>query len=419
MFSRREFLRDSLYSSTLAALAPTIPAFLADTARAAEAKRDGRVLVVIQLDGGNDGINTVVPFADEGYAKYRKALRLPKDRLFKINNEIGLHPAMRDAAHLLESGRLAIVQGVSYPNPSRSHFQSMAIWHSANAKLPRSDAADAERKAALGWIGQALDGGGRPADGSPGAMYVGAGSLPPALRSRRSAATAMVRPEDSILKLKTQASRAGSVSDGSSVAHASGSSGDLAAFVERSTLDAYAASERMAEVIRVRDGDVRYPATGLAERMKIIARLLKGGVGTRVFYTAQGPYDTHYVQLSLHADLLGELSGALRAFLDDLAAAKLADRVLALCFSEFGRRVQENGSQGTDHGTAGPVFLAGPGVRAGLVGEAPKLLDLEDGDLKMGIDFRRVYAAVLENWLQLPAQTALGGAFEPVSLFRS
>jgi len=138
-------------------LAPTIPGFLAQTARAAEPLRDGRVLVVIQLDGGNDGINTVVPFADEGYAKHRTVLRLPTDRLHKITKEVGLHPAMGNAAKLLESGRLAIVQGVGYPNPSRSHFKSMTIWQSANVNLPKEDVVDAESKAVMGWIGRALD----------------------------------------------------------------------------------------------------------------------------------------------------------------------------------------------------------------------------------------------------------------------
>jgi uncharacterized protein (DUF1501 family) len=415
MFSRRDFLKASLQTSTLVALAPTVPGFLAETARAAKARfaiqeRGGRVLVVIQLDGGNDGINTVVPFADEGYAKYRKVLRLSADRLLKIDKEVGLHPAMGDAAKLLESGRLAIVQGVGYPNPSRSHFKSMAIWHSANVNLPKEDVVVAESKAVYGWIGQALDANVKPADGFPGATFIGTGAMPTALCSRRSVATALTRPEDSILHLK--AKPAVELSDRGQ---------DLASFVQRSTLDAYATSERMAEVLRAKDAGASYPTTGLAGRLRVISRLLKGGVATRIFYTSQpaNAYDTHYVQLPAQADLLNELSGALKAFLDDLAQAGLAERVAVLCFSEFGRRVQENGSQGTDHGTAGPVLVAGPCVKAGLVGDTPKLLDLQDGDLKMSIDFRRVYAAVLENWLELPSKTALGGAFVPLPLFRA
>ena len=152
MFTRREFLQ----TSTLVALAPSIPGFLAQTARTAAPAPDGRILVVIELTGGNDGINTVVPFKDEGYAKYRKALRLPTDRLHKVTKDTGLHPSMGDAAKLLETGRLAIVQGVGYPNPSRSHFDSMAVWHTANVNRSQ------EANAFLGWIGQALDVGRRP-----------------------------------------------------------------------------------------------------------------------------------------------------------------------------------------------------------------------------------------------------------------
>src|SRR5262249_28495964 len=177
--------------------------------------------------------------------------------------------------------------------------------------------------------------------------------------------------------------------------------------------------ERMAAVLRAEDRGARYPATGLANRLRVIARLIKGGGGTRVYYTSQDGYDTHYVQAQPHAQLLGELSGALKAFLDDLGAARLADRVAVLCFSEFGRRVQENGSQGTDHGSAGPVFLAGPGVKAGVLGATPSLLDLQDGDLKMSVDFRRLYGGVLEDWLGLPSRPALGGGFAKLALFRS
>jgi uncharacterized protein (DUF1501 family) len=414
MFSRRDFLRTSLQTSTLVALAPTVPGFLEQTARATQPNRDGRVLVVIQLDGGNDGINTVVPFADPGYAKYRKVLRLPADRLFKINKEVGFHPAMRDVAKLLESGQLAIVQGVGYPNPSRSHFKSMAIWHTANVRLPGGygDSGENEQtRASFGWIGQALDGSQRPKDGAADAVFVGTGALPTALRGRRSVASTMTRLEDAVLTLKgnVQAAVGGT-----------GHGRDLAAFVQRSTLEAYASSDRMREVLQTKDGSTRYPASGLAGQLRMIARLLKGGVGTRIFYTSQpaNAYDTHYLQLPAHNEVLEELSGALGAFLSDLAAAGLAERVMVLCFSEFGRRVQENGSEGTDHGTAGPVIVAGPSVRAGLVGETPKLLDLQDGDLKTHLDFRQVYVTILEDWLGLSAKAALGSEFGRLPLFR-
>src|SRR5262245_14109552 len=246
MFSRREFL----HTSTLVALARTVPGFLAHTARAAAPVRDGRILVVVQLDGGNDGINTVVPFADEGYSKLRTVLRLPADRLHKLTREIGLHPAMRDAARLLEGGRLAIVQGVGYPNPNRSHFKSMAIWHTANVNLPRVDALDAQTNASLGWIGRALDQSRKPADGAPAAQFVGSGSMPLALRSKRSVASAITRPEDAVLTVKGGAS--------SATMTEAARRQDLAAFVRRSTLDAYATSERMAAVLRAEDRGATY-----------------------------------------------------------------------------------------------------------------------------------------------------------------
>jgi uncharacterized protein (DUF1501 family) len=171
-------------------------------------------------------------------------------------------------------------------------------------------------------------------------------------------------------------------------------------------------------VQRGRESAAKYPDGELARRLRLTARLIKAGLGTRVYYVEQGSYDTHGQQLPQHAALLADLGAALRAFLADLAAAKLAERVLVLCFSEFGRRVQENASLGTDHGTAGPLFLAGPAVRPGLVGSYPSLTDLQDGDLKMSVDFRRVYAAILEGWLALPSTVSLGGIFEPLRVLR-
>jgi len=229
-----------------------------------------------------------------------------------------------------------------------------------------------------------------------------------ALRGRKVAVSALARLEDFLLTLD----------DPRPAFPAAGEGDDVTAFVRRSVLDAYATAGRMAEVARVGGGPLRHPTTALAERLSLIARLLKAGSGARIFYTLQAGYDTHGAQEGVHPGLLAELSGAVKGFLDDLAAARLADRVAVLCFSEFGRRVQENTSQGTDHGTAGPVFLAGPGVEGGLVGATPSLLDLQDGDLKVAVDFRRVYATVLEDWLGLPSKPSLGGEFAKLTLFR-
>jgi uncharacterized protein (DUF1501 family) len=398
MLDRRDFLKHA----SLVALAPTVPGFLAQTARAAKPERDGRVLVVLELNGGNDGINTVVPFADEGYAKHRKTLRLAKDRLVKINDHVGLHPALGNFGKLLQVGQLVIAQGVGYPNPSRSHFQSMATWHTARL--------DPEEHKGPGWLGRGLDAAGQGAT----ALLVGSGPPPVAIRGRRAVASAIERLEDFSLDAGADPRKALLPAR-----PGSDDPDDLAAFVQRSMLDAYATADRLHQVAGGTD-DARYPQSDLASRLRLIARLLKTGLDTRVFYTLQSGYDTHSSQLFTHSRLLSELSAALKAFLDDLAAARLAERVVVLCFSEFGRTVRENGSAGTDHGTAGPVFLAGPGVKAGLVGVTPSLLDLDpkDGDLRRSLDFRQVYAAALTDWLGLPAEAALGGTFAPLALFR-
>ena len=401
MTTRRDFLARGLRDSSLIALAPTLPGFLACTAHAAGPEKDGRILVVVQLDGGNDGINTVVPFKDDGYARYRKAIRLPEKRLIKINAEIGLHPSMKDAGKLLESGRLAIVPGVGYPNPSRSHFRSRAIWQSARL--------DERDHTGLGWIGRGLDGGSSTRDGAPAAMLIGPNSPPPAIRGRRSVSAALDRLDDYALSDKE---------NGDKEAGSANAQDDLGRFLRRSVLDAYTTADRLEAVAGARDGHASYPESELARRLRLTSRLIKAGLGTRVYYLEQGDYDTHGHQIARHAPLLDDLSVSLKAFLDDLAAARLADRVIVMIFSEFGRRVQENGSMGTDHGTAGPVFLAGPQVRPGLLGTYPSLMDLADGDLKMTMDFRRVYATLLESWLGLPAKDALGGAFKPLPLFQ-
>ena len=386
--------RDLFRMLSVISLAPTVPGFIARLAWASTPQRDGRILVVIQLDGGNDGLNTVVPYGDEAYAKNRKTLKLASDRVIKVSAGIGLHPAMGQAGKLLESGRLGIVPGVGYPNPNRSHFASMAIWQTARL--------DEEEHGGPGWLGRGLD-------STPGASstFIGAGSIPAAIRGRRAVASSLERIDD--LTLDPAVARPNVASDGD----------DLGAFVLRSTLDAYASSDRLAELAKDRSSAARYPDTELANRLKLVARLIKGGFDSRVFYTSQGGYDTHAQQSGAHFGVLGELSGALKAFLDDMTDSKLADRVLVLCFSEFGRRVLENGSGGTDHGAAGPVFLAGPAVKPGLLGAYPSLTDLDNGDLKMTVDFRRVYATLLKSWLGLPADDALGGPFEPLPLFRA
>jgi uncharacterized protein (DUF1501 family) len=395
MFSRRDFLKTGFRGASLIALSPTVPGFLAATARSAPIEADARILVVIQLDGGNDGINTVVPYRDEGYARHRRSLRLPTNRLIKVADGIGLHPSLGDAARLLESGWLSIVPGVGYPNPSRSHFRSMAVWQTARL--------DPEEHRGPGWLGRVGDD-----VPSAGAIFLGSETSPAALRGRRSSPASVDRLRDFMVP--------GSI-DPKPATEASRSKDELSGFVRRSLLDAYSTADRLAELARTRKSDE--PEDGLLGHLMTMVRLIKSGARTRIYYALQGGYDTHAQQLRAHASLLRDLGYALKSFFDELSDAKLADRVVVLCFSEFGRRVGENASNGTDHGTSGPIFLAGPSVQPGLVGPYPSLSDLEDGDLKVAIDFRRVYASVLEKWLGISSSTALGGSFPPLPLLRA
>jgi len=398
MFNRRQFLK----SSSLVALTPTVPAFLAQTARAAEAEKDERILVVIQLSGGNDGLNTVVPFEDDAYGRNRKALRLPTDRLHKIADGIGLHPSMQGTAKLFEDKRLSIVQGVGYPNPNRSHDVSMAIWQTARF--------DREEHTGFGWIGRALDALPVPKRNAPSSVLIGNGATPVALRGRKNISSAFNSIEDMLadMDLRPATSTGESVTAGER---------DLSSFISQTTVDAYSTADLLTEIVQQKKRtSVSYPSSKLSGQLKLISQLIQADLGTRVYYAMQSGYDTHSVQLNQHGRLLRTLSQGLTAFLDDLAEAGLEDRVLVLCFSEFGRQVKENASSGTDHGTAGPVFLAGTSVNGGLYGQHPDLNALTNNAPNHTTDFRSVYASVLREWLQVESPQS-PDRFEPLNLF--
>jgi uncharacterized protein (DUF1501 family) len=388
MLSRRSFLQ----SSSLVALSSAVPVFVSRSVRGMTPEKDSRVLVVVELDGGNDALNTVVPYADENYARFRPRLKLDPEKLVKLTDALGWHPAMRPLGKLFDAGHLAVIPGVGYPNPNRSHFESMAAWHTARF-------GEDDRKG-YGWLGRAMD----PSGGS---LFSVGGEVPTALRGRRSSAVTLNRIEEVLL------------SDAAAAKQGIGpeTSDDLLAFVRRQALDGQAASDKLANLAR-KDGGPSYPQTGLADRLRLVSRLLKADIGARVFYTQQSGYDTHAAQLFRHATLLDEFAGAVAAFFADLKEAKLADRVTLLAFSEFGRTVKENGSAGTDHGTAGAAFVAGPWVKGGILGTMPSLTDLDRDEPRMTTDFRRVYGELLGTWLGVPAEEAVGGRFEPVPLFR-
>jgi uncharacterized protein (DUF1501 family) len=375
----------------------TAPTFLCRTARAAAGANSDRerVLVVIQLSGGNDGLNTVIPFADDLYAKNRGTLRIPTEQVLKIDGYCGLHPSLDGLAKLLEAGQLAVLNGIGYPNPSRSHFRSMDIWHTASLseKLPGD-----------GWLGRAIGRSEMRREGIVPALHFGGDKLPLALVGRTE-----VPSLSSLTDYKLQPGAAGR--ERLAAVAASQRSDSTLQFLQRSTLEAYATSGRLEEMAKNYDTPINYPPSELARKLKLVAQLIDAGFGTRIFYASLDGFDTHANQLATHANLLRELGDALKAFMDDLGHHGHHDRVLVMTFSEFGRRLKENGSRGTDHGAAAPMFLAGK-VKSGPIGKHPSLADLADGDPKFHTDFRSVYATVLEEWLGCPSHEVLGGRFD-------
>jgi uncharacterized protein (DUF1501 family) len=285
----------------------------------------------------------------------------------------------------------------------------MRIWQTASI--------DPEQHNSYGWLGRALDATNVGAASEPGAIFVGEEDVPVALWGRRTSATSLARLED--LQLPEQVEQLSLAT----VAAAPGQNRDdsLQMCVTHQVLAAYDSAKQFQQQLATSRGSAiaNYPTTKLGAHLQLVADLIKAGSRARVFYTSQSGYDTHAAQLSTHGELLGDFSGALKAFLDDLRVSRLDQRVAVLAFSEFGRRVEENASQGTDHGTAGPVFLAGPTTIGGLVGRTPDLSDLEAGDIKMTVDFRSVYSTILEDWLDIDAAIVLRGAFSKIALFRT
>jgi uncharacterized protein (DUF1501 family) len=411
--NRRDCLR--LGASTLLTCGTSVPAFLARSAALANVGSSrpaaGRVLVVVELNGGNDGLNTVVPYSDPEYRKNRPRLHLTRDRVRRIDDRVGFHPSLDGFAKLLESGRLAVVQSVGYPNPNRSHFESMAIWQAACLGA-RGDTP--------GWLARALDARRSPPGGDAAAVHVGPSPLPQALAG----STHHVPSLSSADQLVRRVGPAG-VPDSTRQREAldavagfdCGGPGSLLQFVQRSVVSAQAGSARLEKALGHSAVGAGYPESfALARQLRLVARLVQAGLTTPLYYTRLGGFDTHANQPFAHESLLSEVGGSLRAFLDDLARSGDAARVAVLVYSEFGRRLRENASAGTDHGTAAPVFVLGGRVKAGLHGPYPDLQDLQDGDPKFAVDFRRVYATLLEDWLGLPSRPVLGAAFAKLQL---
>lgn len=404
--TRRGFLQSTAAAGSVMTFGGVAPSFL-QQALAGGAK-DGRILVVVEMAGGNDGLNTIVPYNDKRYRDARPKLAIAKSDVLKIENGLGFHPVMSGFADLLEQNKLAIIQGVGYDNPNRSHFESMDIWHTCQRKNEnRTD----------GWIGRYLQETDRGTMTDPAALHLGGDKQPFALMSRDVRVPSIRSLDQFRLNGGDNKSFKQAVRELADARRESGN--DLLGFVQSSTSSAITASERIESTGMKYKPSGEYPSSALSKKLQTVAKLIDAGLKTPVYYVRIDGFDTHAQQAGAHQSLLKQVTEAVSMFLKDIQAHDHADRVLCLCFSEFGRRVKENASAGTDHGTAGPVFLAGNGVKPGLIGKHPSLGSLKDGDLQHHTDFRQVYATVLENWLGCDSETVLRGKYRPVDAIRS
>jgi uncharacterized protein (DUF1501 family) len=344
----------------------------------------------------------------------------------KLSDTLGLNPALAGFKSLFDAGHLSVVNGVGYPNPNRSHFRATEIWQTAS---------DSDKSLSDGWLGRYFDNACQGCDPTV-AINIGPRS-PQAFSSHNPTGISLESPQsyrfmgagmnddEEIAYRSMFNSDHGDGESGGSIGMADGTlklhHGQTALdFLERTSMDAQVSSDRIRDVVGKTKNQATYPHTGLGNNLQLVARLIAGGLPTRVFYVSQGGYDTHTNQRGSQDNRLKELGDAVMAFTDDLTAMGEFDRVMIMTFSEFGRRVAENVSRGTDHGAAAPMFLFGSKLKSGLLGAEPSLApaDLEDGDIKFNTDFRGVYASVLQEWLKTPSVPILGRQFSTLPLLQ-
>lgn len=427
--TRREFLGNSLLG---AATTYSVPLFMQNTFMTMNAAAEGTdtqistgkddtILVVLQLAGGNDGLNTLVPFGDDAYYEARPALAIAKDDTLKLNDHLGFAPQLAGMKGLYDSGDLAVVQGIGYPNPNRSHFRSTEIWQTAT---------DANGTSTTGWLGRYFDHACAGSDPDPTVGVSVSKKQPQSFGAKKNPGISLSAPEfyrwlqgkhpdemaEDVFRDLNQPDENEEMT-GASIDEIAGKGGgrdgeNVLDFLERTALDAQVSSDKIMEIARRHKGKTRYPGNKLAQSLSLVSRMIAGGLQSRVYYVSHGGFDTHRQQGNSHPRLLTDLDSSLKAFFKDLKEQGNYKRVTVMTFSEFGRRVKENASGGTDHGAAAPLFVAGGGVKGGLYGKHPSLADLNRGDLKFTTDFRNVYATMLDKWLKSPSKAVLGQQFE-------
>lgn len=393
---RRDFIKSSAFVSA----SMMMPAFLKANLRLQQtASRSSKILVVIQLSGGNDGLNTIIPYQNDIYYRERPTLSIPKKEVLRLNTELGMHPAMSPLRSLYDNGEMSIINSVGYPNPDRSHFRSMDIWHTASGS---------DTYLSSGWIGRYLDSEclDKPAYH---ALEVDDG-LSLAMKGMQRSGFAMsdakrIRNAANNPYLQTIAE------------HHHHNEEDKVTYLYKTLIDTQQSAEYLYEHSKVYSSKITYPKNKFANDLKQIAELITADTATQVYYVSLGGFDTHAFQKNKQQNLLKQYAEAVKAFTDDLKQNKLFNDVLIMTFSEFGRRVKQNASGGTDHGTANNVFLMGGQLnKAGFYNNAPRLDKLDAKDLIYEIDFRNIYADLLNQWLNADAKIILQGQFDGLGI---
>ncbi len=376
------------------------------------ANKAENTLVVVQLTGGNDFMNTLVPYTSEHYYDARKKIVIQPDQVVPINDRLGINTHAAPLKRLYDEGKMAIIQGIGYPNSNRSHFRGMDIWHTC----------EPDRVGNEGWVGLAV----RELDPQAGNVLTGVNvgmGLPRAMAVTGVPVTSVGDLESYgvMNRLEKEALRGKALAAFENIYGQAIGTGPVSEYIGKTGIDILKGADLLADVAHKYESAVEYADNVIAKNLRDVARIHLAGLGTRIFYTAHGGYDTHANEMPSHPKLLQDLSGAIGDFFDDLEEHDAADDVTMLVFTEFGRRMRDNGS-GTDHGSGGGAFLFGNQVQGGLYAEYPSLdpADWEHGeDLKHTIDFRGIYGTVLEQWMGVEAKPIVKGTFEQLTPFKA
>lgn len=413
LMTRRAMIRDGLLAVSAGMIMPSV--FARAVRAASNAAQEGAIsaqaaqqktLIVVQLAGGNDGLNTIVPYTDGTYYQARPTLAIKPSDVIRLNSRLGMHPALKALSPLWTAGKLAVVEGVGYPNPNLSHFASMDIWQTL----------DLSGQGAQGWLGKYVAGL-VDKQGHPFESLAAGTTLPVALKALNADIPVVASPQSYRL-LPDPAQPEIRVTDARIQAllklyNTYPQSAPYAALLDATAQGAMQGAKTLHDVASQYKPAATYPNTNFARGLQVLAEVIVQGLGLRVGYVTLGGFDTHGEQASTQQQRLLELAEGLAAFYADLEGHDAADNVVVMTWSEFGRRVEENASAGTDHGTAAPLFVLGKSVQGAIYGESPDLNHLDSaGNLLYTTDFRSVYATVLERWLGAPASAILGGSFD-------